>query len=582
MPLRGFVNSGKLDRFECSELAFPGLLHIQQSFYLDDDLEQIASSLIDHPMVDYTEQEQGLSEQELVQRTWLRLAQSSVWLEKQQVFLAVTRIEFYTSGVKHWPRISFLRGQVYDQDWDELRNHTIHWQGEDIVFPRIFDIPIPYLEGDGFFGPEDPRVVIEEGVDGAEPVIVFNMISDLKERTRSMHIYRPFSGASVILTIEDQFVRPSVEKNWAPFFHPDLQHTDSSHKRYPSHFIHFVYDFRPFRILRCHLLNGWCKHIYDVVLSDSARHGGHPGRISGGTNFVPLRLSDDTISATYIGFPRTHMGAGCHEDAMYRPELMVLTAVEDQFHIDYLSGPIDFQDTVLWPAARDDPCGEGHILIANSVARWDRESDIMSLSLTVDDSTTQMMRIKGVRAHVEALPLWAGQRDGEGWSTIGQDVVGCSVQEAQYYAEEKAGPSNGTNLRKEREEAEKRRKEEAEEREKEREKEHDGHRHKHEEAEVEQPQHQEQDAKNNIEEKKGPHKHEKVKEESETEKKAEEETTPEPKTDKPTHEEQSRPHEGDPTKNESPDDGLRKDAGEEHQHQQPQHQHQHASGDVGP
>jgi hypothetical protein len=229
--------------------------------------------------------------------------------------------------------------------------------------------PIPYLAGGGFFGSEGPRVIIEEGVEDAEPVIIFNMVNDLDKKTRAMHIYRPFTGASTILTIEeDHFHRLGTEKNWVLFFY-DTRHTHSG-KRYPSHVLHFIYDFRPFRILRCDLLNGWCKRIYNVDIPSHDTHGDYPGRMSGGTTFVSLQLNPSPspgAATTYIGFPRTHMEAGCHDTAMYRPELMILTASPSgSFYIAYLSQPLDFLDAVLWPSARADPCGEGRILIANS------------------------------------------------------------------------------------------------------------------------------------------------------------------------------------------------------------------------
>jgi beta-1,2-mannosyltransferase len=121
------------------------------------------------------------------------MASSSVWMEQFQVYLTVTRVLFYDKGVRHWPVISFLRGQIHSSDWKEMHNYTIEWQGEKISFPRIFDIPTAYGEGGGFYGPEDPRVIIEQGkFDGIitpEPVIIFNMLVDTESKRRAMYVF---------------------------------------------------------------------------------------------------------------------------------------------------------------------------------------------------------------------------------------------------------------------------------------------------------------------------------------------------------------------------------------------------------
>jgi 2'-5' RNA ligase len=92
--------------------------------------------------------------------------------------------------------------------WD---NHTITWKNEIFTFALIFDIPAEFEAGGSFSGPEDPRIIIE-GVQDAEPVIIFDMISGISDRLRTMWIFRPFSSHSTVLTIRGA-ERPIAEKN---------------------------------------------------------------------------------------------------------------------------------------------------------------------------------------------------------------------------------------------------------------------------------------------------------------------------------------------------------------------------------
>lgn len=83
---------------------------------MDDNIYEIAELLKHHPMVDYSTQDSTLSHNEIIKKTWLRMAQSRIWLERHSVFFTVTRVAFYTKGVRHWPVISFLRAQIHDRN----------------------------------------------------------------------------------------------------------------------------------------------------------------------------------------------------------------------------------------------------------------------------------------------------------------------------------------------------------------------------------------------------------------------------------------------------------------------------------
>lgn len=83
----------------CDSLRHTGELYAEKHHDVDDDIHSIAESLKDHPMVDYSSQDKDLSHKEVVEKAWLRMAQSSVWLKRYGVFLTVTRAAFYTKSV---------------------------------------------------------------------------------------------------------------------------------------------------------------------------------------------------------------------------------------------------------------------------------------------------------------------------------------------------------------------------------------------------------------------------------------------------------------------------------------------------
>lgn len=115
-------------------------------------------------------------------------------------------------------------------------------------------------------GPEDPRVIRDEGVKNAEPVVVFNMRWDQMEKRRMMWVHRPFSNFSAPLTIHNE--KPKViEKNWAPFFSP---HISSTHLA--SDWLHLVYSIQPLRIVACDLRSGECDWAFQQEVPDDLLH----------------------------------------------------------------------------------------------------------------------------------------------------------------------------------------------------------------------------------------------------------------------------------------------------------------------
>ena len=453
ISLPGFVNSGSLQARSCADLRYEGTIGVQKSILVHDDLEQIALSLEHSPIVAYSELTlSNLPFSDIVSRQWARLSGSAVWLADQGVFLVVTRVLFLGDNENlSEPRASFLRGQLFDEEWKHLANQSLDWNGNVLTFPLIFEVPTTYEGGEHqcCYGPEDPRIILKDGGLGAEPVIVFNMVDERSGWRRAMYVFRPFSNQTTMLSILDTAPQ-HVEKNWTPFFVSDYPATP-----YTSDYIHFVYTLKPLTILKCHLGSGDCEIVFQQQLpsdSESLHHEGDSS-LHGGTNLVPLPIpSSAGVHAgvrAYIGFPRTRVTEPCGwrgPTAFFRPEFIVMVAFRDNFHLAYASEALDFGDVFIDMTPEDDVCDKGRILIANSISSWDTEQDVMTITGSVDDTTVQVARLHGLLAFVRRLPQWRGMfrrggplDNGNGdevtqlASWVGDDVRACAVESALNY-----------------------------------------------------------------------------------------------------------------------------------------------------
>ncbi|EXJ89622.1 hypothetical protein A1O3_02689 [Capronia epimyces CBS 606.96] len=418
----------------CESLGHSAEIGVQESFFLHDNFVEIAGELDSHPMVDYVPSlakfaDGAFSLQQLLASSWDRLATACVWMPDHGVHLCVSRIIFHPGGRRDRCRISFLRGQIYSEDWVHLDRYKLKWKGQEIVFPKVFDTDTEFKLGGQLYGPEDARIIIEEGVDDAEPVVVFNMITTHSDWKRAMWIFRPFSEQSHILTVRGT-ERPKKEKNWAPFFVRELEGaSNSTSERQPSTHIHFIWRFEPLTVLKCQLSTGMCDVVFEqaVLPALSSQHDDHDGSLRGGTQLVPVPLSTKKTKSksrfgspnvqAFVSFPRTHVerAGGCRQ-AVYRPELAVLVTNTTHFYLTYASEALDFSEGMVMDAnALADPCGKGRIMITNSIARWDLEGrdsngqqmDVMTLSLSVDDATVQVLRVAGIWDLLRGLPSLA-------------------------------------------------------------------------------------------------------------------------------------------------------------------------------
>jgi hypothetical protein len=142
------------------------------------------------------------------------------------------------------------------------------------------------------------------------------------------------------------------------------------------------------------------------------------------------------------------MEVGCKDDvAVYRPELMILGARGSHFYLHFMSTPIEFGLATLPHGAGASPCGEGRILIVNSIAKWDRvaKQDVMTLLFSMDDSTIQVLQLADVSRFIHQLPhldgafppSMSGNSDtnwDERQSVLGRYVLECAIEATANYS----------------------------------------------------------------------------------------------------------------------------------------------------
>ncbi|KIW16071.1 hypothetical protein PV08_06122 [Exophiala spinifera] len=454
--IHGFDNTGIPGgeyigkNLSCSSLAHSAEVGVQESFFLNDNLMEIAADLDKHPMVNYRPTVGRIGEDkfplsQIVEMSWDRLATACVFMQDYGVYLCVSRVMYHPNGKNENCLISFLRGQIFSESWIHLDRYRLQWQDQEIVFPKIFDTKTEFEINGALYGPEDARIIIEEDVQGAEPVVVFNMISTQSDWKRAIWVFRPFSQRSRILTIRGQEERAQTEKNWAPFFVRESDNDDDNNntnslmnaKRQPSEHIHFIWRFQPLTVLKCHLISGMCDIVYEQTTNPElmSYHEDHDASLRGGTQLVPIPLSHKQSRSfgaagvqAFAAFPRTHIeNAGGCGMAVYRPELGVLVTNTTHYYLSYGSKAIDFGPNMVMDAATVvDVCTRGRIMITNSIARWDMnahdargaQTDIMTLTLSVDDATVQVLRLSGIWDLLKSLPSLAGYFGQSGASEI--------------------------------------------------------------------------------------------------------------------------------------------------------------------
>lgn len=353
-----------------------------------------------------------------INRQWLRFGGSSVWLNDLRVHYMVSRLIFSPSGVPNKGIFSFLYVQIFDENWNELRQslevpeiirikqegYTEDGYNDDVLlktkistqilqFPMILPIQFEYVLDSPYWGPEDPRIVKRNNpIFGfEEPVIVFNM-KGIKLPNRVMYIYTPYSHDIKPLVKKDHSYA-NTEKNWTPFFSNQFINADGK----GTSKLNFLYSLKPLEVLTCDIDTAICEFIQKADKDNINSFGS----LRGGTQLESLPLHDllpeklrikfPLNRQVYVGFARTHLNrCGCGE-SMYRPNLFILIEDFDDktgrsfYKIGEVSDFLDFNVQLPpWPKPELDDNGKlietklsvcddkyRSVLIPNSIAYWD-------------------------------------------------------------------------------------------------------------------------------------------------------------------------------------------------------------------
>lgn len=425
-------------------------------------------------------------------RHWYKFAGSSVWLKDLGVHLMISRVLYSIVGNKRKPVLSLTYAQIYDENWKELKdtelvvptkNELDETTYQSIKFPKFLPIPF-YHDVDNtnqiFYGTEDPRLFLTTNQQGEEePMIIFNShhrkitkqelidkenVNVKFKAYRSMFLAWPFRyqvGKSNVDGLSDSrynqviynkvvelrrsdVPRLSVQKNWTPL----LNYHERQRYGYDKN-IYFVYRWSNMEILKCNLDNfvegsSFCSYDYKRKIDSS---GDEVGPLRGGTEMINIRdiippekhhkynLPEKEI---WIGFPRAHLKkCGCGSD-MYRPNLAVISKEgDDKYKLTQLSSFTSLDIEVYgWTnfkilCASRDP----NALIPNGISGWKfyKDSDYLTLSLSVADATNHIIHIKDLLVNVLKSTNALKLEPNSGYNEV---IVDCAMDSSDAFCKD--------------------------------------------------------------------------------------------------------------------------------------------------
>jgi len=215
-------------------------------------------------------------------------------LPEEKVHLLVSTVMFNPNDDASTPLISFIRMQIFDNNWKEIKGQRIRFNRLDektldkvfanyvktsnedeldkisVKFPTVLNIPFSKPPSTTFnLGAENPKLLYKDGEYNSEPVIIFSMLSENKKK--NMFAVFPFKATNnkklqhSLVKFKnignDAVLKLSSEQNWSPFFDSikieDSKNSDGN--------IYFAYTLDPLVIFKCSLDSGKCKKIQDNI-----------------------------------------------------------------------------------------------------------------------------------------------------------------------------------------------------------------------------------------------------------------------------------------------------------------------------
>ena len=450
LPISGFAGKGSVAEEQCESLSQESVLGISSSGLSSEPGTDSIDLLRQHSVFKALNgtKSHRFWKNKASQPSWTQEAGPSLWLPHQQVFLAVTKISYHEHKDQHWPRVSWLRGQIHDKNWRHLINHTIVWKDHPLTFPTILDIPFDFDNAGHGYGPESPRLTFEDSAEDAEPILVYNARAKNAGWRHATFIHRVFSSRNKMMTLTGRN-NNETDKNWLPLI-TQSEGTGIKERQEPDQYLHLVDDRSPLRVIRCSTKSGNCDDAFDRNTS----HSGALASVHGGTNWmpVPATATADTPSSVqaWALFTGSESAKFCG-DRFYRPQLAVMVKLEEEFRLAFVSEPIDFASALVSLKPGDDPCAKSRILLPKSIARWHvvsgdqdgQATDVMDITLSATGGQNQILHLQGLMDLIRKLPLLSNHTTTQQWietqstraaSLYAQDdqLIECSLAGAIY------------------------------------------------------------------------------------------------------------------------------------------------------
>ncbi|CCC67305.1 hypothetical protein NCAS_0A07470 [Naumovozyma castellii] len=466
-PQDSNVHEGYENLASCEDFAYTAPMeHADWSDILQDDLitarrEMIKKGGLMAKEVQH-ESEKDWSEEKIIKEHFFRFGSSAVWLESEECFVMYTRVMYSFKGSKRDDHFSFLRGQTFDRDWNEIKGKRIPYN--DMQIPNDIEQEIKLLDAaldqnqcdslknkdnemfhkcqvehtknflknskrkeeilSNYFityptnvnvpfdpsknihkGPQDPRVIVRKTNDMEDPIIVFNMY-DEDEKKKRMFAFHPHRRVDPLikLMIEGHPMR-NDEKNWAPFLH---EHTKESALSRGT--LHFVYSLKPLEILKCSLNDGKCEVVFGADTLGLEKDNSY-GEMRGGSQWIKLPDVLPTVKdkQIWVGFPKIHLSRSACRNHYYRPMLSVLVESNGVYNMDLEVPVLDFGlDVASWDM-KGSYCDLLNVLNPNNIAYWDvvnqdphtkKYEDYLAITMSESDIFSRVMVIRGVLDYI--------------------------------------------------------------------------------------------------------------------------------------------------------------------------------------
>lgn len=444
--LQGFIgnapglNKDYYNDMTCSDISYQSKTDIEftDPIRIEDDFFEIRDLLLSSKYQNIISVlDESNPEQSIVSdiKNWYKKSGSSVWLPNEQMHLVATTVMYAPFDVFN-PLVSFIRLQLFDPDWNEVKGRRIKYsdlsdkdihsslkaytkskKDEDldlisIKFPSILNIPVATKNIKRGMGPENPRMLYKNGNVFSEPVIIFNMAESNSQRSmyavfplRKPHKENEHSVLRFKNIGKNALIHLKEEKNWVPFF-DTIRVGDSQRSRGN---IHFLYTMDPLVVFRCSLDSGSCSKLQDNIHSSIySQHS--QAYLRGGSSYHPVpREVIDTLAPAndgklqmWVGFQKLAIKQSTCSDKFNRPALTLLVKEDGIFRVDLITAPFDFGLKVGEVCDVNSPS----IINANGISFWNVDNnngvyeDHMGLIIDTQTDKVEILFLKNVMNYI--------------------------------------------------------------------------------------------------------------------------------------------------------------------------------------